>query len=580
MADQKIENLLNVSMEVDESEREKSPSLRTGYNEEEKTWEIIVRYQGDIEDFISRYPGIKITLLLNNYAVIITPQQYIEKIAGETYIEFVEMPKRLFFQLEAGKSASCINQVQQGMNNPYKLFGKNVIVAVIDTGIDAASAQFRNADKTTRILNILDQTTGEEWNQAQINEVLKDVPLTSERTRSEARFPVLQNIPGRDTARHGTDVAHIACGKDGIASQADIIVVKMGLGTPEGFPRTTQLMEGIDYVIRKGIEYGKPVAINLSFGNNYGDHTGSSLLEEFINDCANSWKCSICVGTGNEGGGTTHSGGVVNGEEETQIEFVIAEYETSFNLQIWKNYWDDFEVEIIAPGEQSLGRVSRYNVVNRMNVLNTTVLTYRGLPSPFSSRQEIYIDMIPEGNKQFILAGIWKLRFIPVRILEGRYDCWMPSIGSLNIGTGFLKPDGELSITIPSTASNVISVGAYDARTGAPAAFSGRGYVSSVGGYVMSKPELVAPGVDIRLGVLAGVTGTSFATPFVTGSAALLMEWGIVNGNDPYLYGEKVKAYLINGARQLAVQQKQAGIQAGTAIPNPMTGAYGIIVSS
>ena len=45
--------------------------------------------------------------------------------------------------------------------------------------------------------------------------------------------------------------------------------------------------------------------------------------------------------------------------------------------------------------------------------------------------------------------------------------------------------------------------------------------------------------------------GTSFATPFVTGSAALLMEWGIVRGNDPYLYGEKVKAYLRRGAKKV-----------------------------
>ncbi|MDO5401903.1 MAG: S8 family peptidase [Eubacteriales bacterium] len=553
MADQKIENLLNVSMEVNDSERRKSPSLYTGFNEAQKTWEIIVRYQGNIEEILAKYEGITISPLLNNYAVIITPQQYVEDIANEVYIEFVEKPKRLFFQLEAGKSYSCINQVQQGAANPYKLFGKDVIVAVIDTGIDIGSRQFRMEDGTTRILNIWDQTTGEEWDKPQIDEIL-------EKAQQSTAFPA------RDLTGHGTDVAHIACGSDGVASQADIIIVKMGFAAADSFPRTTQLMRGVDYVVRKAVEYGKPVAINISFGNNYGDHTGSSLLEQYINDAADNWKCAVCIGTGNEGLGATHSGGIVSDDKETTIEFVIAEYETSFNLQIWKNYWDEFQVEIIAPGERNLGRIDGYNEVNRKNVLGTTLLTYRGQPSPFSSRQEIYIDMIPQENGMFILPGVWKIRFIPVKIVEGRYDCWMPAAGALNIGTGFLKPDGELSITIPSTSFNSISVGAIDARTGIPAPFSGRGFVTDAGGYVMSKPDLTAPGVDVRLGMQRAVSGTSFATPFVTGSAALMMEWGIVRGNDSFLYGQKLKAYMIKGARQLT----------GMHSPNSVTG-YGAL---
>lgn len=593
MAEQKIENLLNVSLEVNEEEREKSPSLSTGFNEVQRTWEIIVRFQGNIEEILVDYPDIQVRTLSNNYAIIITPQQYVESIANETYIEFMEKPKRLFFELSAGKSASCVNQVQQGVNNPYQLFGAGVIVAVIDTGINLSSQQFRNADGTTRILNIWDQETGIEWNQEQINQFLRgDIQASEGKTysshrkskvnvepRSDLRGMVKEqqiqgsDVPGRDLLGHGTDVAQIACGRDGVASQADLIIVKMGIGTTDGFPRTTQLMEALDYVVQKGIEYGKPVAVNISFGNNYGDHTGRSLLETYMNEISNLWKCSICVGTGNEGLGATHNGGVVSGTGETEIEFVISEYEASFNMQIWKNFWDEFDVEIIAPGERNLGRIGRYNTVNRVNVLGTTVLTYRGLPSPYSSRQEIYIDMIPEGANGFILSGGWKIRFIPIRIVEGRYDCWMPSIGSLNIGTGFLRPDGSLSITIPSTAQNVISVGAYNGRTGTPAAFSGRGYVSQIGGYVMSKPELVAPGVGVQLRVGKSVSGTSYATPFVTGAAALLMEWGIVKGNDPFLYGEKMKACLIKGARPLGLSSPLAvGSQQGIQVPNSVTG--------
>ena len=107
-------------------------------------------------------------------------------------------------------------------------------------------------------------------------------------------------------------------------------------------------------------------------------------------------------------------------------------------------------------------------------------------------------------------------------------------------------------MTIPSTAHRVIAVGAYDHRQNAYASFSGRGWPDAI---YQVRPDLVAPGVAITTTAVGGgyvsATGTSFATPFVTGAAAMLMQWGIVQGNDPYLYGEKLRAYLRRGARQL-----------------------------
>lgn len=541
MADQKLENLLNIGMQVSEEEREKSPQLSTGYNVQDKTWELIVRFTGDIKTLQEKYPEIQVRQLLNQYAIIIAPRNLVEPISNEVMIDYVEKPKRLYFELSAGKAASCINAVQRGIDNPYNLHGAGTITAVIDTGINAESREFRNDDGSTRILSIWDQATGEEYGREQIDTALKEKP---------------ESIPGKDVLGHGTNVAVIACGRSGVADKSDIIVVKLGLAAEESFPRTTQLMEALDYVIKKAIDYEKPVAINISFGNNYGDHTGSSLLESFINDISDSWKCSICIGNGNEGLGATHTGGVLSDDEEKIIELAVSNYETGLSIQIWKDYWDEFEIEIITPSGKNLGRVQKSSTVSRAVSENTEILSYYGEPSPFSIRQEIYIDLLAQ--RDYIQAGIWKFRLIPINIVNGRFDMWLPAENALNIGTGFTSPDTSSTFTIPSTASKAISVGAYDARTGIPAPFSGRGYIVVIGGSTIVKPELAAPGVSVtvpaavkgRTGIQT-VTGTSYATPFVTGSASLLMEWGIVQGNDAFLYGEKLKAYLIKGAKPL-----------------------------
>ena len=132
-----------------------------------------------------------------------------------------------------------------------------------------------------------------------------------------------------------------------------------------------------------------------------------------------------------------------------------------------------------------------------------------------------------------------------------------------------MRRSPEVTLTIPSTAARAITVGAYDGRRDTYADFSGRGFLRNLN---LVKPELTAPGVDVVTAVPGGGyqarTGTSFAAPFVTGAAALLMEWGMVQGNDPYLYGEKVKAYLIRGARQLG--------RSAQGYPNPQVG-YGAL---
>lgn len=604
---QKIENLLNVSLDATREELESSESLSTGFNWRDNTWEIIVRYTGNLENIKANY-NVYVRELLFNYAIIVTDKATIELISQEPQIVYVEKPKSLYFQLERAKSAACASNVRVGQPGAYGyknisrninesisentsgnivsgqtghgiggiadngiqyLSGKGVITAIIDTGIDIYSSEFRNADGSTRILDIYDQTLQREYSAVDIDAFIgKDRNVYTGRDISQEEN---EGIPAFDNIQHGTNVAVIACGKSGVAYESDIIVVKMGYSYNNQFPRTTSLMDAIDYIIRKAMEYNRPVAINISYGMNYGDHNGNTLLESYINAAASGYKCSICIGSGNEADKAVHYGGTIKNAQTDTVEIAVGEYQSSIDIQIWKYYWDDIRVTLISPdGTERVivthGKISRYTLGR------TNVISLSGEPSPYNLYQEIYINLQLQGS--YITSGIWKIQLYGENVRQGTYNIWLPASVSLNRATGVIRPVAYDTITIPATAGGCISVGAYNSYTGAYAAFSGRGSALTDVLTAGIKPDILAPGVDIsirrdtRQGVVyTSVTGTSYATPFVTGAAALLMQWGIVIGNDRFMYGEKLKAYLRSGARQLD------GV---TQTPNPVTG-YGAL---
>ncbi len=546
MTDQKIENLLNLALSATAEERQKSLELDVGYDLSEAEWDLIVKYSGDLNPI--RDLGIQVVELQNEYAIVTIPESLIGRLAEFPQVEFIEKPKRLFFAIEQGKIASCIPPVQRA---PYSLSGRGVLVAVIDSGIDYANPVFRKADGSTRILSLWDQSLsqnspegyviGTEFTEEQINEALAEPDTQAQRAI----------VPSVDISGHGTAVAGVAAGNSetyrGVAYDSDLLVVKLGLPKLDGFPRTTELMQAIDYVVRKALQYERPVAINISFGNTYGAHDGNSLLEQFIQDIANRWKSVICIGTGNEGNTAGHVSGILADSEEVSIELAVQENQTGFNLQIWKAYYDVVDISLRTPSGVVVGPFQERLGPQRFRVGETELLLYYGEPSPYTIDQEIFIDFLPRVN--FVNSGVWTIILTPRQIVSGNYAMWLPSANVLNEGTEFLFPSTGGTLTIPSTSFRTIGVGAYNSVTDTYADFSGRGS----GGRI--KPDLVAPGVDITAPIPGGgfgeFSGTSFATPYVTGAAALLMQWGIVQNNDPYLYGEKVKAYFQRGAREI-----------------------------
>lgn len=566
MPDQKLDNLLNLALDATEEEREKSRNLNVGYEKQTRKWEIIVKYSemGDSVEALLGGSGISVVPLLGGYAIVTLPESMLDEYSRRPQIEFIEKPTRLYFEDLFSKEASCITQVQRDEPGNLQLTGRGVLIGIVDSGVDYRHPAFLTADGKSRILRLWDQSipgnppegyaTGTEYTNEEINEALS---LSVQGGR--------RLVPSEDVSGHGTAVLGVAAGSDfsrgavkrGVAYESDLLVVKMGIPRQDSFPRTTELMQGVDYLVRQAIRLGRSIAINLSFGNNYGSHRGDSLLETYLDNVSGMGKNVICVGMGNNGNDALHTGGMLSPGEIQEIELGVGAFEPTLNVQLWKNYEDEMEIYLEHPAGERVGPLFETLGAQRWQAGNTKLLIYYGKPAPYHVTQEIYVDFLPQDEKTpYVDSGVWKIILAARNIKNGEYFLWLPGGKTLNPGTAFYLPRPQGTLTIPATARRVISVGAYDARQNTYADFSGRGCRA----LPYPKPDLAAPGVDIYAprpgGGYAAFTGTSFSTPFVTGAAALLMEWGIIRRNDPYLYGEKLKAYLRRGAKALQGSEK------------------------
>ena len=611
--DQKLENILNLALETPEEEREQTESLNVGYSAETRSWELIVKYHGSLDRL--REQNIVVEELIAGYAILTVPEALVDTVSDTPEIEYVEKPKRFYYGQTDPAGTSCFPPVT--MRTPF-LNGRGVLLAVLDSGITWDLEVFRKPEGSTRIRYLWDQTVP--WNQtipgkqaaSREQETLRNptlpqnqiapeetgdtgygrtpdgFPIGTEYTEEEINralnSSVLERyglIPSRDLSGHGTAVAGIAAGKSadglytGAAPEAGLIVGKLGLpknsgGVEEGFPRTTEILRGVTYALRKAQQLNMPLVINLSFGNSYGSHDGSSLLERFLDNASEIGKTVICVGSGNEGAARGHFAG--NIARDSRVELAVGNYERSLNIQLWKNYSDVFRIRLQSPGgEEAELATNIQGGKYTLRLEQTRILVYLGEPLPYAVAQEIYLEMIPVTGG-YIDAGIWTIRLEPVMTVTGQYYLYLPAGNGRGDSTGFYRSTPQMTLTVPSTAAKVITVGAYDPVYDTYADFSGRGYADStrtigVAAAGLTKPDLVAPGVNIQApdvyGTFTPVTGTSFATPIVSGAAALLMEWGIVRGNDPFLYGEKVKAYLRKGARPLRGEREYPNDRVG-----------------
>ncbi|HBI7093268.1 S8 family peptidase [Clostridium perfringens] len=531
-------------------------SLIEEYSPNNGEIELVVLYGDNFLRFKNSVDviGAKVEDLGYGFGILIIKVNDLNRIIELEGLQYIELPKILYTSAYDSNRASCIPSVW----NNYNLTGEGILVGFLDTGIDYTHNAFKDAEGNTRIEYIYDLENGVVYDKNKINEALK----------SEDPFSI---VPEIDLSGHGTHVAGIACAGGninfdnyGVAYKSSIAMVKITGENSLRAALSTQLMRGLKFLMDKSNEINKPLVVNISLSTNDGSHNGSSLLEKYIQTFTQLQKAVIVVAAGNEGNSAHHVGGKMKKEEDLDLN--IGDGEKGIILDFFKPVLVDVSVEVISPTGISTGPIELSESYKERFVGREKIVVYSTGPKPFDIQGQTTISILPLGDT--ITSGGWRIIVRKLNNYEGYFDIWLPIAEGLNERTRFLQPSVYNTLGIPATVEGVISVGSYNFLNNNLSAFSGRGVVRPEW---LIKPDLVAPGENILSTVeeqgFDTKSGTSMAAPQVSGICALLFEWGIIRNNDPFLYGERIKYYLIKGAKRTIF---------GEAYPNPDLG-YGFV---
>lgn len=546
----------------------------------EETGDYIIEYNSLYFEQIQRQDGVCISCINDTWCILYTNYPGSRNINIQQ--GYYSVPKLYGLMDTTSFDASGITAT---LNQPLlNVRGQGVLIGFLDTGIDYLREDFKASGGRTRIAAVWDQTiqsvnyeedTGEaagteQYDREQVQGMVQygtvytrediNAALAAER---EGQNPY-DIVPSRDENGHGTFLAGVAAASEtadyiGAAPEAEILMVKLKPAKkylrdfyllPERVEAysETDMMMGVRFLQQYAIREKKPLVICVGLGTSSGSRTGALPFADLLNTLARQVNTVVVTCTGNEANNRTHTSGLaVSDTEPSEIEITVGADERGFVMEIWAESLDILSVAITSPSGERISRIpARIDTGGVYNFLlerSQVAVDYRVVESA-SGYEVIFMRFINPAQ------GIWKIHVYSLTNIVGRYNAWLPLKQFLSGDTYFLNSNPSTTLTEPSAAERVISVGAYNHITDASYAASGRGYTATG----LIKPDFVAPGVDVY-GVRAGGgyttrTGTSVAAAHAAGAAALLLTWGVTDGNLPYMGTNEVKSVLIRGAKR------------------------------
>lgn len=536
--------------------------------------DFIAPYFTTPEEFIRSQGTDCIDFVNSTLAVVYVP---LSTVTPSTYTSYTYSAVPKLYSLLDVTSMDAAGITPAGELPVLNNQGAGVIVGFVDTGINYTDSLFRNVDGSTRIIGIWDQTNNSDNSNNIENETAKPFSAFSalygtQYTAEEINLALNSDnpasiVPTRDENGHGTFLASIAAGNrderagfSGAAPQASIAMVKLKPAKQylrdfyliqdgaEAY-QENDIMMGVSYLYFLARKYSMPLVVCIPLGTNMGSHMGMSRLGQYLNQVSLSNGSAVITAAGNETGARHHFRAVMDADtDEVTAELRVGEREAGFSMELWAENMGAYTVGFISP----TGEVAREISVplrgeNTVSFLleQTQITVYTQIADVSSGSQFIFMRF------ENPMSGIWRILIRNSLDIRETFHIWLPVRGFISDETYFLRPDPDTIITDPGNARYPITVTAYDHTKNSIYIHASRGY--SLSGRI--KPDLAAPGVNILGASVSGrrlirMSGTSVSAAHLAGAAAILLNWGVLNANYPYLNTPVLKSIFVRGAQR------------------------------